>query len=299
MKGVKEIKGRIRAVDSVAKITLAMQLVSASKMKRSQDFAIGGRPYLLSLAEVIARLPKKKVDKNIHPFFVDRTPVQRRCIIVVGTDRGLCGVLNNNLFRQLSKGEDADGKCSYISVGKKAMQFLSRNGYDLIASFFVNDKVQYHEVQGIGEFVSQKFLAGEIDTVEVLYQRFVNTLKYVPVLQKILPMSDFYEEFSGMLAAAQLDFETPSFDPRPLIFEPSVREIVDHIASIFLKYNLHQVLLEAKASEHSARMVAMKSATDNAEALGQELRLEYNKARQYAITNEIIELAVASGERES
>lgn len=293
MKGVKEIKGRIRAVDSVAKITLAMQLVAASKMKRSQDFAIGGRPYLLRLAEIMARLPKKKVDKNIHPFFVER-PVQHPCIVVVGTDRGLCGVLNNTLFRQIP-----DPNAAYISVGKKALQFLSRNGYNLIASFSINDKVQYHEILGISELIGQKFLAGEIDTVAVLYQRFVNTLKYVPVLQKILPMRDFYEEFSAMLQAAQLENSAPSFDPRPLIFEPDIVKIVDHIAGIFLKYNLHQVLLEAKASEHSARMVAMKSATDNAEALAQELRLEYNKARQYAITNEIIELAVASGERES
>lgn len=293
MKGVKEIKSRIRAVDSASKITLAMQLVASSKMKKAQDSAIESRPYLLRLAEIIARLPERKVKKKIHPFFVDRE-VHTRCVLVASTDRGLCGVLNNNLFRNLPK----EPNIKYISVGKKAMQFLSRGGYDLLASFSVNDRVQYHEVLSVCDYVGKLFTEGEIDTVEVLYQRFVNTLHYVPLLQKLLPMNGFYEEIQKILKSARAHSTSFDRDERPLLFEPSVQALIDHIAGIFLKYNLHQVLLEAKASEQSARMVAMKNATDNAEALSQLLKLEYNKARQYAITNEIVELSAAAHENE-
>jgi F-type H+-transporting ATPase subunit gamma len=288
VKGIKEIRNRIRAVDSVSKITQAMRLVAASKMKRAQDFAINSRPYLLHLARIVACLPEEKVLKNLHPFFVPRE-VKKRCIIAIGTDKGLCGVLNNHLFKAIPEGD-----ICFISVGRKAMQFLGRTGRRLLASFSVNDRVQYHEVLGICDLVSKHYIEGEIDGVEVLYQKFVNTMSYMPTLQKILPMNGFYEEFEAMLGAAKVRREAFERDDRELMFEPGVRPIIDHIAKIFLKYNLHQVLLEAKASEHSARMIAMKNATDSAENLSQSLKLEYNKARQYAITSEIIELAAAA-----
>ncbi|MDR2812326.1 MAG: ATP synthase F1 subunit gamma [Puniceicoccales bacterium] len=291
MKGLKEVKNRIRAVDSVSKITQAMQLVAASKMKRAQDFAVCSRPYLLHLSEIICCLSEKKIQKNKHPFFISREG-RKRCIIVVGTDKGLCGVLNNALFKFIPREEEV----SFISIGRKAMQFLSRNSYPLLASFSINDRVQYHEVLGICELISKLYLEGEIDGVEVLYPKFVNTLTYVPSLQRMLPMEGFHDVFNQMLKSVDLEPGHFQRDTRGLLFEPDVPQIIDHIAQIFLKYNLHQVLLEAKASEHSARMVAMKSATDNAESLSQELKLEYNKARQYAITNEIIELAASAME---
>ncbi|MDR2200529.1 MAG: ATP synthase F1 subunit gamma [Puniceicoccales bacterium] len=291
MKGIREIKNRIRAVDSVSKITLAMQLVAASKMKRAQDFAIESRPYLLRLSEIICCLSEKKLKKNMHPFFISREK-QRRCLIVVGTDKGLCGVLNHTLFKLIPEEEET----SFISVGRKAMQFLSRRKRSLLASFSIHDRVQYHEVLGICDLVAKLYLEDQVDVVEVLYQKFGNTLTYLPSLQRILPMDGFYDVFDQMLKSANLEREHFQRDPRGLLWEPHVRQIIDHIAKIFLKYNLHQVLLEAKASEHSARMVAMKNATDNAKSLSQSLKLEYNKARQYAITNEIIELAIAATE---
>jgi F-type H+-transporting ATPase subunit gamma len=290
MKGLKEVKNRIRAVDSVSKITQAMQLVAASKMRRAQDFAVSSRPYLLHLSEIICCLSEKKIQKNRHSFFIPRT-VKKRCVVVVGTDKGLCGVLNNALFKFIPK-EDAH----FISVGRKAMQFLSRTKRPLLASFSVNDRVQYHEVLGICDLISKLYLEGEVDSVEVLYQKFINTLTYTPSLQRMLPMEGFHDVFNQMLKSADLEPEHFQRDIRGLLFEPDIPRIIDHIAKIFLKYNLHQVLLEAKASEHSARMVAMKNATDNAESLSQELKLEYNKARQYAITNEIMELASSAME---
>ncbi|MDR1591053.1 MAG: ATP synthase F1 subunit gamma [Puniceicoccales bacterium] len=291
MKGLKEVKNRIRAVDNVSKITQAMQLVAASKMRRAQDFAVSSRPYLLHLSEIICCLSEKKIQKNQHPFFIPRE-VKKRCVVVVGTDKGLCGVLNNALFKSIPK-EDA----FFISVGRKAMQFLSRTKRPLLASFSVNDRVQYHEVLGICDLISKLYLEGEIDSVEISYQKFINTLTYTPSLQRMLPMEGFHDVFNQMLKSADLKPEHFERDIRGLLFEPDVPQIIDHIAKIFLKYNLHQVLLEAKASEHSARMVAMKNAMDNAESLSQELKLEYNKARQCAITNEIIELAASATEK--
>ncbi|MDR2806962.1 MAG: ATP synthase F1 subunit gamma [Puniceicoccales bacterium] len=290
MKGVKEVKNRIRAVESAAKITFAMQLVAASKMRRAQDFAIGSRPYLLRLSEIICCLSEKKIQKNMHPFFLPQEG-KKRCIIVVGTDRGLCGVLNHTLFKAIPEGE-----IDFISIGRKAMQFLSRTQCSLLASFSVNDRVQYHEVLGICDFVAQLYLEGKVSTVEILYQKFINTLTYTSSLQRLLPMSGFFDVFNQMLSTAHIEPECFRRDVRGLLFEPDLKQIIDHIAKIFLKYNLHQVLLEAKASEHSARMVAMKNATDNAASLSQRLKLEYNKARQYAITSEIIELAASTVE---
>ncbi|MDR3317305.1 MAG: ATP synthase F1 subunit gamma [Puniceicoccales bacterium] len=291
MKGIKEVKDRIRAVDSVSKITLAMQLVAASKMKRAQDFAIDSRPYLLHLAEIICCLSEKKIQKNMHPFFLPRE-AKKRCVVVIGTDKGLCGVLNNTLFKSIPKTDDV----CFVSVGRKAMQFLTRAKCPLLASFSINDRVQYHEVMGICDFIGRLYTDGEVDIVEVLYQKFINTMTYLPSLQKLLPMHGFHDVFNQMLAMANIELEDFRRDSRELLFEPDVEQIIDHIAKIFLKYNLHQVFLEAKASEHSARMIAMKNATDNAEMLSHELKLEYNKARQYAITSEIIELAASATE---
>jgi F-type H+-transporting ATPase subunit gamma len=167
MKGVKEVKNRIRAVDSVSKITQAMQLVAASKMRRAQDFAVSSRPYLLHLSEIICCLSEKKIQKNGHPFFIPREG-RKRCVIVVGTDKGLCGVLNNALFKSIPREE-----AYFISVGRKAMQFLNGTKHPLLASFSTNDRVQYHGVLKICDLISKLYLDGEIDSVEVLYQTFI------------------------------------------------------------------------------------------------------------------------------
>lgn len=293
MKGIKEIKNRIRAVDSASKITSAMQLVAASKMKKAQNSAINSRPYLQYLSEILHKLSYKQFERIRHPFF-NRDSPEKRCIVVVSTDKGLCGVLNNNLFRYLSD-LVKDKNIQWIAVGKRAAQFLCGSGCRLAANFTVSDKVEYHELSGLCRILSQRYLNGDVDHVDVAYSQFVNTLSYKPTIQPILPMDDFQKLFNQMAEKDGVDV-TNNWVPAEaeIIFEPSVDVIVDEIARIFLKYNLHQVLLEAKASEHSARMVAMKNATDNAKSLSQELKLEYNKARQYSITSEIIELSVAA-----
>lgn len=298
MKGIKEIKNRIRAIDNAAKITSAMQLVASSKMKKAQNCAINSRSYLTNLAKILKKISAKQFESVDHLFF-RKAANNKKCVILIGTDKGLCGVLNHNLLKNLPAALLEDKSTQWIAVGKKSAQFLARKNCPLLANFTVSDRVDFHEIEGLCSLVAQKYLEGEIDSVDIVYSKYVNTLEYIPSLQSLLPMDDFQKCFLKILeneGIKEVDCLDQWISPEEeIIFEPSVKAIVDEIARVFLRYNLRQVLLESKASEHSARMVAMKNATDNAQTLSQELKLEYNKARQYSITSEIIELSAASG----
>lgn len=291
MKGIKEIKRRIKAVKSTAQITRAMQLVAVSKMKRAQDAAKHSRPYSLLLAEILKALGKNVEGVN-HPFFEPRE-AKTRGILVISTDKGLCGGLNSNLFRVIST---IEGPAKFVSIGRKASQFIARSGYDLMAEFSVSDKSNFSEVRPAVEFMIKGFLEGKIDTLEVLFPRFINTLSQVPSLERLLPIVNFQEEIEALFERLK-DYEhkIPE-DDREFQFEPSESAIVSRIPELFIKQEIFQMVLESKASEHSARMVAMKSATDNAKELVRKLSLEYNKARQAAITQEILEIAAATAQ---
>jgi len=291
MKGIREIRQRIRAVKNTSQITKALQLVASSKMKRAQDAAIAGRAYAALLAQMMESLADKVGVAN-HPLFLPR-PVVKRGIVLISTDKGLCGPLNSNLFRQVA--EIPSQQARFISVGRKGTQYLARTGRDLLADFSVSDRVGYNEVRPVVEFVTQAYLDGKIDTVEVLYSSFVNTLRQEPLLIPLVPFTSLREtidrlrEKLGQPASA----ETPD-NGAQMLFEPSPEEIIDLLPPLFLKQEIYQFLLGAKASEHSARMVAMKSASDNAKQIVGDLTLEYNKARQASITQEILEIAAAS-----
>jgi F-type H+-transporting ATPase subunit gamma len=223
--------------------------------------------------------------------FFNVSNVGVRCVVVVASDKGLCGTLNNNIFREIAQ---IEGDAQFIAVGKKATNYLSRCGKKLIASFSINDISEFHEVLGLCELVMQLYDDGEINGCDVLYAGFKNTLCHVPIFRKILPMTDFYDEFKKIANSLGVDSERIKRDKREIIFEPSPSSILDSIVRTFIKYGMYQSILEAKASEHSARTVAMKAATDNANELSKNLKLEYNKSRQFAITSEIIELAAAN-----
>ncbi|MDR1458032.1 MAG: ATP synthase F1 subunit gamma [Puniceicoccales bacterium] len=291
MKGIKEIRQRIRVVDGTAKITKAMQLVAASKMKKAQMLAIGSRGYILGLANIIGCMSFACIKKLKSSRFFSARSTGVRCVIVLASDKGLCGALNNNIFREIAQ---IEGDAKFIAIGKKATNYLGRCGKNLIASFSINDISEFHEVLGICELVTQLYDSGEINSCDVLYAGFKNTLSHVSIFRKILPMIDFYDEFKKIADFLGIDSERLKRDDREIIFEPSPSSILDSIVRTFIKYGMYQSILEAKASEHSARTVAMKSATDNANELSKNLKLEYNKSRQFAITNEIIELAAAN-----
>lgn len=277
----------MKAVKSTAQVTRAMQLVAASKMKHAQQAAINSRPYAQLLAQFFSSLDLDLLKEN--PLFVKR-PVETRGILIIAPDKGLCGGLITNLNREiLNLPQDA----AYVAIGKRATQPLARLRRELLAEFTLSDKALFSELKPACEMMINAYHEELIDTFEVLYTGFISPIKQVTTLETLLPIADFDSVLKGFnknyLAAAPI----PD-DQRPFIVEPDPSEILSHLLPLYIKQQLYHGALESKASEHSARMVAMKNATDNANDLNARLTLSYNKARQAAITNEILELAAAS-----
>jgi F-type H+-transporting ATPase subunit gamma len=289
MANTRDIRNRIKGVKNTRKITKAMQMVATSKMKRAQESAKCGRHYALLLADVIGSL-SNNLQESGQAFFESR-PVKHRGILVLSTDKGLCGALNANLFRLVN---ELDASAKFVAVGKRATQYLSRTRRDLLADFTVSDRAPFSEVRKVVEFLLHQYLEENIDTVEVAYTSFVNTLQQEPEIVQLLPFSDL----ETMLATLHARFGSPddesAKDSREILFEPGREEILAELASLYVKQEIYQLILESQASEHSARMVAMKNATDNAGNLVDDLTLQYNRARQAAITQEIIELSAAA-----
>ena len=288
MPNTREIRRRIKSVKNTRQITKAMELVAASKMKKAQQTASAGQPYAALLAETLAHV-SGRIEGIEHPYFAQRA-VAKRGILLVTTDRGLCGPLNSNLFREATK---AKGTAKFVSIGKKGTQFLSRNGFDLIADFAIPDSAPYLQVKQVVDFMVQKYEEGEIDTVEVLYPRFVNTLLQESSFAQLVPIANLDEMINGLRGRDAAPYK-PSSDERKFKFEPNPKTILSDLLPLFVNREAHQAVLSARASEHSARMVAMKTAKDNASNLLDDLTLQYNKARQAAITQEILEIAAAT-----
>lgn len=289
MKGMREIRNRIKAVKNTGQITHAMRLVAASKMKKAQQSAEAGRAYatlLMDLSETVGSRLGKIIGQKSRALAGDK-----RLVIVFSTDKGLCGSLNTNLFKAIADiGENAE----FISVGLKAARFIARSGRKLVANFRLSDYVKFSETRKIAEFAIKTASEGGFGSIEVLYPIYVNTLKQECALVKIAPVDDLDWFIERLKKSYKLDVITNPKDDRAFAFEPSIGELAEELPQFYIKQAIHYMATDAKASEHSARMVAMKSASDNADSLVQELTLEYNKARQNSITTEIIELASAA-----
>jgi F-type H+-transporting ATPase subunit gamma len=286
MASTRDIRRRIKSVKNTRQITKAMELVAASKMKKAQSAALAGRPYTQLMADMLAALANR-VEESCHPFLAQR-PVKTRGILVVTTDKGLCGPLNANLFKLVA---EVKTPAKFYVVGRKGAQFLARTKRDMVADFPVTDRVAFNEVKVIAEFMVKQFLEGVIDTIEVIYPRFKNTLVQEPILRPVLPLANLKE----FMAHVQADANRPAkaVDTREMVFEPNATQVLEALLPYYVNRHLYQLVLSAKASEHSARMVAMKTAKDNATKLLGDLTLEYNKARQAGITQEILEIAAA------
>jgi F-type H+-transporting ATPase subunit gamma len=287
MPNTRDIRNRIRGVTNTQKITRAMQLVAASKMKRAQDRALAGRPYARQMGAMMALLTDKVEDFS-HPFIEERV-IKKRGILVISTDRGLCGSLNANLFREIAKIDSKEA--SFVTIGRKARQFVSRTGRQLLADFSISEHAPFKEFRPVVEFLIQQYNEGEIDSIEILYPRFRNTLIQEPLMVPLVPLAELTEFVSERAKAEGIEMVT---DARELVFEPSAEEILTKLMDRFIKREIYQMLIDARASEHSARMVAMKAATDNAKKLTDSLTLQYNKARQAGITQEILEITAAT-----
>jgi F-type H+-transporting ATPase subunit gamma len=293
MGNLRDIKNRIKSVKNTGKITRAMQLVAASKMKKAQDTAIAGRPYAQLMAELLNAIQQSLHDEEFHHPLLDERPVKKRGIILISTDKGLCGGLNTNLFRKvIDLGAE---NARFLTVGRKASQFVTRTRRELLADFTVTDQSRFIEVRPVVEYALKAYLDGEIDTIEIVYTRFINNLKQEPVAVSIVPLVEVKAVLADIKAAKSYSADEPiANDDRGFKFEPSPSIILDQLLSLFVKREIYHMVLEAKASEHSARMVAMKTATDNAKTLVEDLTLQFNKARQAAITQEILEISAAT-----
>ena len=290
MPNLREIRRRIKSVKNTRQITKAMELVAASKMKKAQQAAISGQPYAALLAETLSHI-SSRIEELDHPFFKERE-VKTRGIIIVSTDRGLCGPLNGNLIREILNSKE---EMKFVSVGRKGKQFLSRTNRDLLADFEIGDAVKYTKVKQLTEFMIDKYLSGEVDTVEILYPRFVNVLTQAPSFGKLLPITGLDDMITELRGKDSQPFESSS-DDRNFVFEPDPVSILNELLPLFVDRQAYQAILSARASEHSARMVAMKTAKDNASKLLDSLTLQFNKARQAAITQEILEIAAATSQ---
>jgi F-type H+-transporting ATPase subunit gamma len=281
----RDIRRRIRSVGNTAKITKAMQMVAASKMRKAQQTALNGRPFTALLYRLQRKATTQVTDFN-DPL-LERREVRKRGVILVAGDKGLCGALNSNLFRVASKFDPQN--TLFITAGRRAAQFIARTRRRLVAEFNYGDSPHYVEGKAIATCARDLFLSKQVDEVQIVATRFVNTLTQEAVCFEFLPVG----QITGLKLPDTLSEEALLMDNLHYLFEPSPEDFLGYLLSHYLSIFIYQILLNAKASEQSARMVAMKSATDNADTLIDDLSLEYNKLRQGKITTELAEIAGA------
>lgn len=289
MANLRDIRRRIKSVKSTSQITKAMQLVAAAKMKKAQDQALSGREYADKLNQVLVNL-KDGVEEGAHALLQQREG-SKELMLVISTDKGLCGGLNTNLLKEVNA--KSGDETSYVTVGRKLRQQLAKVGSDLVADFEVKDPVPFAQARPISKFITEKFLEGEFDKISVAFTDFKSTMTQTPTVVQLLPIdADTVGEKQDYEGVGNEVAETQAAN-KDYKFEPSPADVLDTLLPLYVNFQVYQMLVESRASEHSARMVAMKSATDNAKKMIKELTLEYNKARQAAITAELLEITTA------
>jgi F-type H+-transporting ATPase subunit gamma len=287
MNSPRDLRRRIKSISGTAQITKAMQMVAASKMRKAQQLALDSRPFARLLYR-IQRSATAHVLSFTHPLLEAR-PVRKRAVVLVAADKGLCGALNTNVFRLASHLDQ--GTTTFITAGRKASQFIARTGRQLTAEFAYGDSPTFPEARAIASLARDMFVKGEVDQVQIIATKFVNTLTQEPVTMEFLPVG----KISGLQVPGAESEDTLAAESTPT-FEPDAEGLLGYLIDTYLNVYLYYVLLNAKASEQSARMVSMKNATDAAETLIKELTLEYNKLRQGNITKELLEIAGGQAE---
>ena len=288
MPSTRDIRRRIKSVKNTSQITKAMEKVAQAKMAKAQLAALAGRSYADLMNRVLAEVVTHAGDFD-HPFMESRGG-DKRALILVTTDKGLCGALNTNLLRKVSD-EFVTDNTRVLSAGRKGAQHATRAGWDLAAEFSYGDPPTIGEARALAKMAVELFENGEVDHVDIAFTNFINTITQKPEVQTLLPIT----EIKGVSAGVEGE-ETSTDLPggtTEFLFEPSAEGVLGELLPHYLNFQVHQILLENRASEHSARMVAMKNATDNANELIKDLTLEYNKLRQAAITNELLEITTA------
>lgn len=283
MHSLRDIRRRIKSVTGTAMITKAMEMVAASKMRKAQQAARNGRPFAALLYRFQRKATTQAVDFS-HPLLEVRE-VRKRAVILVTGDKGLCGALNNNLFR-LASGFEPHSTV-FITAGRRAAQFIARTRRQLVAEFAYGDSPRLAEARAIAMCARDLFLKREVDQVQVVAARFVNTLVQEPACLEFLPVG----AITGLKLQGAPSEEELAANKAEFLFEPSAEAFLGYLLSQYLNIYIYQILINAKASDQSARMVAMKNATDNANTLIDDLTREYHRLRQDKITTELLEIA--------
>jgi F-type H+-transporting ATPase subunit gamma len=289
MAGSKEIRNKIKSVQNTRKITKAMEMVAASKMKKAQERMRATRPYVEKAFNIMLHIAAANTEYK-HPFLTPRPTVKRIGAIVVTTDKGLCGGLNTNVLRvvtQQHKEWRAKGlEVDYVAIGNKGLGFLTRLGANVVSSAVqLGDRPHLEKLVGPVKVLLDEYLAGNVDEIHVFYTNFVNTMKQEPRQGRIVPIPHQFRTPSGEVRKAEKS--DGSWD---YIYEPDARELLDGMMRRYMEAIVFQMVNENMASEQSARMVAMKAASDNAGKIINELQLIYNKTRQAGITKELSEI---------
>ena len=287
MNSPRDLRRRIKSISGTAQITKAMQMVAASKMRKAQQAALNSRPFARLLYR-IQRSATAHAQSFTHPLLEVRD-VRKRAVILVAADKGLCGALNTNVFRLAAQFDQ--GTTAFITAGRKAAQFVARTGRQLAAEFAYGDAPTFAEARAIASLARDMFAKGEVDQVQLIATRFVNTLTQEAVTMEFLPVG----QITGLQVPSGVSEDTLATESEPT-FEPDAEGLLGYLLDTYLNVYLYYVLLNAKASEQSARMVSMKNATDSAETLIKDLKLEYNKLRQGNITKELLEIAGGQAE---
>lgn len=303
MQSLRDLKRRIRSVKNIGQITNAMEVASMTKMRKSQVFAIGARPYALAAFEMFENLRTMTPEP---PMLLQNRPVTKKLLVVVTSDKGLAGAFNENVIRKslqyIAENNDEENELTIIAIGKKAADAFQRRGIKVQESHMgFGDFTEFEQTSPIASHIIAGFVEKQWDSVDIAYTHFRTTLRQETVIRKILPITadGLLESLEAIVPeygrfheiADQDKSEMPPFVGYnyEFIFEPNPREILDALLPNLLKVHFHHAILESNASEHSARMIAMKNATDNAEELEGELTLVYNKERQARITQELLE----------
>lgn len=293
MASSKELRSRIKSIKNTAQITKAMQMVAATKMRKAQNMAVSARPYISTLSFALSQVCGK-LSPAVSPL-LKLSDEGKTVIVVLSTDKGLCGALNTNIFRVIASNHEIMNKDTvFLTKGKKGRDFLVRSGRSLEADFENPEHVDFSQATEIRKYLMQFFQKGEIKEAYLLYTDFVSTLRQEPKLVKVLP-------FDSASALEQCKIYDNSVLPSrsEFVFEPNPVSVMEYALIHLLDTQIYQAILETKASEHSARMVAMQNATENAKELVVDLTLSYNQARQGAITRELLEIASAGAALEA
>ena len=288
MPSAREVRLRIRSVKNIAQVTRALQAVSASKVRKAMQAVTNTRPYATKAWQVLTHIAGQPGRGTLHPLLTSHEQVNRVLVVLVTGDRGLAGAYNTNIVRFASQSFDTHpAQVVYITVGRKGRDLMLRRRKEILAEFSnLPAAPSFADVSAIGRMAVDDFLSGQVDEVYLVYTTFVNMVKQIPQVKKLLPLEvevstgrvqDFAPAARGLAAA--------------YIYEPGQEEILDEIVPRFTALQVYQAILESLASEHAARMVAMKNATDAATDLAAGLTLEYNKARQQSITSEMLDIA--------